>query len=72
VLTLLTFAVSLLLAIIGMSLYGAIQGHRPDMANAYRYIALPIALMAAVIVLATALVNEFKRYRQRLAAWRGF
>lgn len=71
-LTLLTFAVTLLLAIIGLSLFGMIQGHRPDMANAYRYIALPMAVLVAAIVLVTAFLNELKRYRRRLAAWRGF
>ena len=72
VLTLLAFAVTLLLAIIGLSLVGVIQGHRPDMAYAYRYGAFPMAMLVAVVVLVTAFVNEFKRYRQRLAAWRGF
>ncbi len=72
VLTLLAFAVTLLLAIIGLSLYGMVRGHRPDMANAYRYIALPMAALAAAIVLVIAFTNELKRYRQRLAAWRGF
>ena len=71
-LTLLTFALTLLLAIIGLSLYGMIRGHRPDMANAYRYIALPMAALVAAIVLVIACTNELKRYRQRLAAWRGF
>jgi hypothetical protein len=72
VLTLLAFAVTLLLAIIGLSLFEVARGHRPDMANAYRYAAMPMALLVAFIVLVTAFVNEFKRYRQRLAAWRGF
>lgn len=72
ILTLLAFAVTLLLAIIGLSLYGMIQGRRPDMANAYRYIALPMAVLVAAIVLVIAFVNELKRYRRRLAAWRGF
>ncbi len=72
VLTLLAFALTLLLAIIGLSLYGMIQGRRPDMANAYRYIALPMAVLVAAIVLVTAFINELKRYRRRLAAWRGF
>lgn len=70
--TLLIFAVTLLLAIIGFSLFGLLQGHRPDMANAYRYIAIPMAVLAAVIVLVTALLNELKLYRRRLVAWRGF
>lgn len=72
VVTLLTFALTLLLAIIGFSIFGLIQGHRPDMANAYRYIAVPMAVLAAVIVLVTAFINELKLYRRRLSAWRGF
>jgi hypothetical protein len=72
VLTLLVFAVTLLFAIIGLSLFGIVAGHRPDMANAYRYVALPMAMLVAVVALVTAFITEFKRYRQRLAAWRGF
>lgn len=72
VLTLLAFAVTLLLAIIGLSLFGVVAGHRPDMANAYRYIAMPMALLVGVVVLVTASLTEFKRYQRRLAAWRGF
>jgi len=72
VLTLLAFAVTLLLAIIGLSLFGLVAGRRPDLANAYRYGAFPTAILVAVTVLVTALITEFKRYRQQLAAWRGF
>jgi hypothetical protein len=70
--TLLAFAVTLLLAIIGLSLFGVVHGHRPDMANAYRHLALPVAVLVGVVVLVSAIINEFKRYRRRLAAWRGF
>src|SRR5689334_19960742 len=72
VLTLLAFAVTLLLTIIGLSLFGMVAGRRPDLADAYRYGAFPIAILVAVAVLITALITEFKRYRQQLAAWRGF
>ena len=72
VLTLLAFAVTLLLAIIGLSLFGMVAGRRPDLADAYRYGAFPIAILVAVVVLIAAFANEFKRYRQQLAAWRGF
>ena len=72
VLTLLAFAVTLLLAIISLSLFGMVAGRRPDLADAYRYGAFPIAILVAVIVLVTTFVTEFKRYRQRLVAWRGF
>lgn len=72
VLTLLAFAVTLLLAIVGFSVFGLVQRHRPDLANAYKYIAVPIAAVVATVVLVTAWITEFKRYRRRLAAWRGF
>ena len=72
VLTLLAFAVTLLLAIVSLSLFGVIGGHRPDMADAYRYGAFPLAALVAFVVLVAAFTTEFKRYRQRLAAWRGF
>lgn len=71
VLTLLGFAVTLLLAIIGLSLFGLVRGHRPDMAYAYKYIAAPMAAVIALTILVTATVSEFKRYRRRRAAWRG-
>ena len=70
--TLLAFALTLLLAIISLSLFGVVQGHRPDMANAYRHVALHAAVLVAAVVLVTATISEFKRYRRRLAAWRGF
>jgi cytochrome bd-type quinol oxidase subunit 1 len=72
VITLLAFAVTLLLAIIGLSLFGLFQGRHPDMANAYRHIAAPMAVLVAIIVLIAAFLNELKLYRRRLAVWRGF
>lgn len=72
VLTLLAFAVTLLLAIIGLSLFGMVAGRRPDLADAYRYGAFPMAVLVAAVVLISAFITEFKRYRQQLAAWRGF
>lgn len=72
VLTLLGFALCLLLAIIGLSLFGLVRGHRPDMAYAYKYIAVPMAAVIALSILITATFSEFRRYRRRLAAWRGF
>ncbi|GEM_PF-1948671 len=71
-LTLLSFAVSLLLGILGTAVAGAIGGQHSDMANAYRHVALPVAAAVAGVVFVAALVNEFRRYRQRLTAWRGF
>jgi hypothetical protein len=64
VVTLLCFAVSLLLAILGTVLTAALQGVHPDMRVAYRQIALPIALIAGGIVFVLALVVEIRHYRQ--------
>ena len=62
--TLLCFAVSLLLAILGMVMVAALHRVHPDMRIAYRYIALPVALVAGSIIFVLALVMEIRHYRQ--------
>jgi len=62
--TLLCFAVSLLLAIIGMAVTAALRGVHPDMRIAYRHIALPVALVAGGIIFILALVMEIRHHRQ--------
>jgi hypothetical protein len=62
--TLLCFAVSLLLAILGTVLVGALRGMHPDMRIAYRQIALPVALVAGSIIFVLALAMEIRHYRQ--------
>src|SRR5579864_7244421 len=62
--TLLCFAVSLLLAILGTVIVSALRGVHPDMRIAYRQIALPVALVAGVIVFVLSLVMEIRHYRQ--------
>ncbi len=62
--TLLTFAVSLLFAILGTVILAALRGVHPDMRVAYRHIALPMALVAGSIILVLALVMEIRHYRQ--------
>ena len=62
--TLLSFAVSLLLAILGTVIVSAMQGAHPDMRLAYRSIALPMALAAGSIIFVLALVTEVRHYRQ--------
>ena len=62
--TLLCFAVSLLLAILGTVIVAALRGAHPDMRIAYRAIALPIGLVAGTVILALALVMEIRHYRQ--------
>src|ERR1700688_4570716 len=60
--TLLCFAISLLLAILGIAIVSAFGGVHPDMRIAYRHIAM--ALVAGSIVFVLALVMEVRHYRQ--------
>ncbi|MGC2447040.1 MAG: hypothetical protein WA477_05300 [Candidatus Sulfotelmatobacter sp.] len=62
--TLLSFAVSLLLAIMGTVIAAAIRGMHPDMRVAYRLIALPMALVAGAIILVVSVGMEIRHYRQ--------
>jgi hypothetical protein len=62
--TLLCFAVSLLLAILGTVIVAALRGTHPDLRIAYRHIAVPMALVAGSIIFALALVMEIRHYRQ--------
>jgi hypothetical protein len=65
--TLLSFAVMLLLAIIGLAVMAAVRGVAPDMRFAYRVIALPAALVSGSIVLVLSLTMEIRHYRQSRA-----
>jgi hypothetical protein len=65
--TLLTFAVSLLVGIVGVVIAARARGLHPNMAVAYRYVALPVAVVTGVIVLVLALVMEIRHYRQAKA-----
>ena len=64
-LTLLAFAVSLLLSILGTVVYSQVRHDAPNMPFAYRYIAFPFAITVGVIVLALSLAMEIRHYRQR-------
>jgi hypothetical protein len=66
-LTLLCFAVSLLLGIAGVVTAARLRGLQPNMSIAYRYIALPAAAAGGVMVLISATVMEIRRYRQAKA-----
>jgi hypothetical protein len=66
-LTLLSFAVSLLLGILGLLIAARLRGVPPNLTAAYRYIALPAALTAGAIVLVSACVMEVRHYRQTKA-----
>jgi hypothetical protein len=62
--TLISFAVSLLLGIIGTVAVSALRGVHPDMTVAYRQVALPAAVVAGSIIFVLALTMEIRHYRQ--------
>lgn len=62
--TLLSFAVSLLVGILGVSIHAGVSGIHPNMTIAYRHIALPTAMVVAGLALITMTVWEIRNYRQ--------
>jgi hypothetical protein len=62
--TLISFAVSLLLGIIGTVVVSALRGVNPNMTVAYRQVALPAAIVAGSVIFVLALVMEIRHYRQ--------
>lgn len=64
-LTLLSFAVSLFLGILGTLLGAGLRGVHPNMTFAYRHVALPVAIVVASIVLVVALIIEVRHYRRQ-------
>jgi divalent metal cation (Fe/Co/Zn/Cd) transporter len=64
ILTLLSFAVSLFLGIMGTLVGAKLRGAHPNMTFAYRHVALPVAGVAAAIVLVSAVVMEIRHYRR--------
>ena len=65
--TLLSFAVALLLSILGTVVYSQVKHVAPNLTFAYRHIAFPFAITAGVIVLVLSLGMEVRNYRQRRA-----
>ncbi|MGA2235811.1 MAG: hypothetical protein ABSG23_10085 [Terriglobales bacterium] len=63
--TLLSFAVALLLSIMGTVVYSQVKHVAPNLTFAYRHIAFPCAITAGAIVLVLSLVMEIRNYRQR-------
>jgi purine-cytosine permease-like protein len=62
--TLTSFVVSLFFGIIGIVVVSAFRHVHPDMRIAYRFIALPGALVAGCIILILATIMEVRHYRQ--------
>ncbi|MGA2424253.1 MAG: hypothetical protein ABSG07_09635 [Terriglobales bacterium] len=65
--TLLSFAVALLLSIVGIVVYSQVKHVAPNLTFAYRHIAFPFAITAGAIVLVLSLGMEIRNYRQRKA-----
>ena len=63
--TLLSFAISLLLAILGTVIVATLRGVHADMRTAYWHIALPMALVAGVVIFVLATILEIRHYQQR-------
>jgi len=64
VVTLLSFAVSLLLGICAVVLAAKLRNIHPDLRIAYRFIAAPAAGVVAAIVLISASFMEVRHYRR--------
>jgi hypothetical protein len=64
-LTLLSFAVALLLSILGTMVYSQVKHVAPNLTFAYRHIAFPFAIAVGAIVLVLSLGMEIRNYRQR-------
>src|ERR1700678_4018291 len=64
-LTILSFAVALLLSILGTVVYSQVKHVAPNLTFAYRHVAFPFAITAGAIVLVLALIMEIRNYRQR-------
>jgi hypothetical protein len=62
--TLLCFAVTLLLSLIGTIAVAAIRGVHPDMRVAYRHFAVPIAAVEGAIIFICATVLEIRHYHR--------
>ncbi|SRR6266536_4481494 len=66
-LTLLSFAVALLLSILGTMVYARVGHVAANLPFAYRHIAFPFAITVGAIVLVLSLIMEIRNYRQRRA-----
>jgi TRAP-type C4-dicarboxylate transport system permease small subunit len=66
--TLLSFAVALLLSILGTIVYSQVKHIAPDLPFAYRHIAFPFAITVGATVLIVSFVLEIRNYQKRRAA----
>ena len=66
-LTLLSFAISLLLGILGVVIGAKLRGITPNLAQAYRLVALPAAAIVGSVVLVSSIAMEVRHHRQAKA-----
>jgi hypothetical protein len=66
-LTLLSFAVSVLLSILALVVLAKIHGVAPDLRFAYRHVAPVVAAVAGAITFVLSLMMEIRHYRQTKA-----
>jgi len=57
--------VGLFLGIVGTVVYGIIRGSNVDMSNAYKHVAIPVAVTLGAAAFTGALVLEVRARRQR-------
>jgi hypothetical protein len=62
--TLIVFAVSLLVGILGTVAVSSFRHVNPNMTVAYRHVALPAAVIAGIMIFVSALAMEIRHYRQ--------
>jgi uncharacterized BrkB/YihY/UPF0761 family membrane protein len=65
--TLISFAIALLLALLGLILSATAQGISPNLTAAYHRIALPTAIVSGAAVLVLSTVLEVRHYRRAKA-----
>jgi hypothetical protein len=57
--------IGLFLGIVGTIIYGMMNGNNIDMTNAYRHVAIPVAITLGAAALIGALVLEVRSRRER-------
>jgi branched-subunit amino acid ABC-type transport system permease component len=63
-LTVLSFAVALLLSILGTVVYSQVKHVAPNLTFAYRHVAFPVAIVAGAMVLVVSIGMEIRNYRR--------
>lgn len=67
ILTLLAFAVSLLIGIGGVIVGARLRGIPPDLTLAYRYVAIPLASLVCAVVAVSAIALEVRHFERAKA-----